>query len=142
MSSCNMKCSGDQTETCGGPNALLVFSSGAAPPAPAGPTVLQTYGVWQSLGCYTDTVAARTLLTGMAVQGGSVTPQRCIDACAVKPYKYAGVEYAEVSLMLLYLDLHPLIYVPNSNAVNPFHPRACRTPYLHRHFHSLWGCPL
>lgn len=145
MSSCNMKCSGNQAETCGGPNALLVFYSGVAPQAPpAGPTVLQAYGIWNYLGCYTDQVAARTLLTGVPVQGGPVTPQRCMDACqsAATPFKYAGVEYAGVSFMLLYLDLHPLIYVPNSNAVNPFHPRGCRTPYLHRHFHSLWGCSL
>ena len=124
MSSCNMACSGDASEKCGGPNALLVFYSGVAPPAGgAGPTVLQTYGLWNSLGCYTDQVAARTLANEVTVQGGPVTPQRCMDACraAATPFKYAGMEYAGVSLMLLSDDSHPLTHMPTSNAVNPFH---------------------
>jgi len=112
MSSCNMPCSGNAGEICGGPNALLVsYSGGNAGPAPGAPTVLPQYGNWHSLGCYTDG-PQRTLLTGMPVQGGAMTPQRCMDAChsAAPPFQFAGVEYAGVSFMLLSLDLHPLIF--------------------------------
>jgi hypothetical protein len=113
MSSCNMPCSGKPTEFCGGSNALLVSYSGVPPgsaPAPGAPTVLQQYGNWHSIGCYTDSTAARTLLTGMGVNG-AVTPQRCLDACrsAPTPFQFAGVEFAVVSPPLLSLDLHPLI---------------------------------
>lgn len=106
MTSCNMACSGSPGEICGGSNALLVFYSGVAPAAPTGATVLQTYGAWNSLGCYTDSVAARTLANMVIVQGGPVTPQRCMDACraAATPFLYAGMEYAGVSLML-YLSI-------------------------------------
>ena len=114
MTSCNMPCSGNAAEVCGGGNALLVFSSGAAnpPPPSGGPTELSEYGLWDSLGCYTDTVAARTLLTQVGVAGGPMTPQRCMDACqsAATPFHFAGVEYATVSFTLLSLNLHQLIF--------------------------------
>jgi len=133
MSSCNMPCSGNAAESCGGGNALLVFYSGVDPgPPPASPTVLPAYGQWQSLGCYTDSVAARTLLTEMVVAGGAVTPQRCMDACqsASSPFRFAGVEYAEVSHIFSF-RYPPTNILPNSNAVIPFRARARHTPYLH-----------
>ncbi|KAG8773868.1 hypothetical protein FRC16_005274, partial [Serendipita sp. 398] len=40
-----------------------------------------------------DTIAARTLPVGMAY-AGSLTPQKCIDACASQNYNYAGLEYS------------------------------------------------
>lgn len=54
MGSCNMACSGNSGETCGGSNALLVFYSGVDPgPAPAAPTELKAYDLWVSIGCWT-----------------------------------------------------------------------------------------
>ena len=101
MGSCNMACSGNSAQSCGGSNALLVFYSGVDPgPPPAPPSVLSSYGLWNSLGCYTDSVVARTLLTPIGVDG-AVTPQRCMDAChsGATPFRFAGVEYAEVSFL-------------------------------------------
>lgn len=112
MSSCNMSCSGNAGENCGGNNALLVFYSGVDPgPPPAGPTALPSYGQWNSLGCYTDSVATRTLLNQVGVNG-AMTPQKCLDAChsASPTYQFAGLEYAGVSLTFVSFAPHPLIF--------------------------------
>jgi hypothetical protein len=44
MSSCNMPCSGNSAELCGGGNALLVFYSGVDPGPPP--------GTWSQVGCF------------------------------------------------------------------------------------------
>ena len=63
---CNMACSGDASQHCGGPDRLLVYTSTSSGPvtnpAPAG---------FLSLGCYTDSVSARTLSRVKNVPGGS-----------------------------------------------------------------------
>ena len=104
-----MPCAGNSAESCGGSNALLIFYSGVDPRlAPAAPFELPSYGLWESLGCYTDDVATRTLLTPIDVDGGAVTPQRCMDAChsSATPFRFAGVESGEVSFVFLSLDFH------------------------------------
>ncbi|KAG8816836.1 hypothetical protein FRC18_000802 [Serendipita sp. 400] len=87
-----MLCNGDNTQTCGGGYKLSVYRSSKTGPAP-----LQTYNNWGYQGCYTDTIAARTLPVGMAY-AGSLTPQKCIDACASQNYNYAGLEYSVVCI--------------------------------------------
>jgi len=50
---CNMLCSGDNSEYCGGPNRLNVYkdtASTSTPPAP--PEVVAKVGPWVSQGCY------------------------------------------------------------------------------------------
>ena len=87
---CNMPCSGNATEQCGGGNHLTVFYNGGGTistnPGPPG---------WTSLGCYTDG-GARTLTTGMAVPGGAsaMTVALCTAACKQNSFTLAGVEYA------------------------------------------------
>lgn len=48
---CNMPCSGNSSEACGGPNRLNIFWSGKTPP-PAPVTNPGPSG-WILLGCYT-----------------------------------------------------------------------------------------
>jgi hypothetical protein len=85
---CNMLCNGNTTEYCGGPNRLNVYGLGQrsiiAPP-------------WAPLGCYTDSVQARTLSVGMPVPGGpgNMTVENCQAACFGAKYNIAGVEYAQ-----------------------------------------------
>ncbi|KAH0543417.1 hypothetical protein FGG08_002275 [Glutinoglossum americanum] len=92
--SCNMGCSGNAAEACGGPNRLTLFHSGQTPPSTnPGP------GLWSSLGCYTqrrDSIAGRTLTTGTGTAGGggALTVALCTSACQAAGYTYAGVEYA------------------------------------------------
>jgi hypothetical protein len=85
---CNMPCSGDATEACGGSNLLTVYTDSSYPvvnPGPAG---------WKSLECYTDGVSARTLPINAGHLGGDsgLTVALCAQACS--GYAYFGVEYA------------------------------------------------
>jgi hypothetical protein len=52
---------------------------------------------WTFLGCYTDNVAARTLVNGEAVPGGAaaMTVEACQSTCLGLGYSLAGVEYAD-----------------------------------------------
>jgi hypothetical protein len=80
-----MPCAGDASEACGGPDRLTTYTSFTTNPGPAG---------WTSLGCYTDSVQARTLTVLEQVPGGTdaMTPEACTSTCAAAGYKYAGVE--------------------------------------------------
>jgi hypothetical protein len=51
---------------------------------------------WYALGCYTDSVEARTLGNAIQVQGGdnNMTIENCEVACLAAKYTLAGVEYA------------------------------------------------
>ncbi|MCJ1315893.1 hypothetical protein MMC15_001213 [Xylographa vitiligo] len=90
---CDMACSGNSTEACGGPNRLTLFQNGAT--APAGPVQDPGPPGWSLLGCYTDS-GTRTLPVGMATPGGSgsMTVALCTTACKNSGYILAGVEYA------------------------------------------------
>ncbi|CCA72580.1 related to glyoxal oxidase precursor [Serendipita indica DSM 11827] len=118
---CSMVCNGNNLEYCGGGNGLNLYSYGAVtstststaqstqtttttsrsstststtPSAtPTGPSVLATYGNWQSQGCWSDNPAARSLPVALAMNGAA-TVQKCADACYNAGYSYAGLEYA------------------------------------------------
>jgi hypothetical protein len=113
---CDMACNGNATENCGGPNRLNLFSyggvSGSAAPSTTLPMSSSTISTtstasssssasaiasWSFLGCYTDSVTARTLPVGMDVPGGAaaMTVELCLAACETAGYVLAGVEYAQ-----------------------------------------------
>jgi hypothetical protein len=85
---CNMACTGDGTQGCGGPNRLTVYSnpaSGAVTnPGPTG---------WTSLGCYTDSVNARSLAVRVNTPA-ALSVAVCTSACGGQGFSFAGVEYA------------------------------------------------
>lgn len=90
---CTMSCSGDRNAICGGSNRLTVYKYiGGELPGPA--SVLETYGDWNSAGCYIDSVQARVLTPNANAQR-PMTVQNCIDACAAAGYTVAGLEYAD-----------------------------------------------
>lgn len=92
-----MTCSGDADELCGGPNRLNVFESTATSATTTSVPVNTAVAVpgWTAGGCYTDTVAARTLPQGVPVAGNApMTIELCLNACQAAGYKIAGVEYA------------------------------------------------
>jgi glucan 1,3-beta-glucosidase len=86
---CNMACNGDPTETCGGPNRLNLYTCG-----PIGPVAP---GNWSFLGCYTDSVSARSLPFNTSVPGGTgaTSVESCQTTCLINNYVLAGVEYGE-----------------------------------------------
>lgn len=73
---CNYACPGDSAQTCGGFNAIQIFS---------------TVPTWVSLGCYSDATNARTLSKSLNIAGN--TNKKCQDACLDAGYKYAGTEF-------------------------------------------------
>ncbi|KAF2258383.1 hypothetical protein CC78DRAFT_587230 [Lojkania enalia] len=81
-SSCNMLCNGNSTEYCGGPSRLNLYERQEPETT-----------VWTSIGCYTDSVAARTLATRL-FPPGQMTTQSCQSACRAQGFVYAGTEYA------------------------------------------------
>ncbi|KAF2458758.1 hypothetical protein BDY21DRAFT_283734 [Lineolata rhizophorae] len=70
-------------------SSSALASASATASASSGPTVQG----WTYLGCYTDSVAARTLPYGTGVEG-PMTNEKCIDKCESLDFTYAGTEYA------------------------------------------------
>ena len=68
--------------------------------ATAGPTA------WAYQGCYTDSVAARSLSAGVQVPGGAgaMTVEACTATCRASGYLYAGVEYSQECCKFLSLE--------------------------------------
>lgn len=95
-----MACTGDNTQPCGGPDRINLFTTGnggtPAPPPPAASTA-PTSGAWTAVGCYTDSVGARGLPNKVNTAGGAnaMTIQTCTDACFAAGYSLAGAEYAD-----------------------------------------------
>lgn len=111
---CNMPCAGAPGEICGGANRIGVFvyngnittpppdvsptttSSVAAvptPPAPAPPPLPLPAGdpTFAYLGCYTDSVASRSLPRWGIPASSTMTIAKCLAGCT--QFEYAGLEY-------------------------------------------------
>ncbi|KAJ9116297.1 hypothetical protein QFC22_004737 [Naganishia vaughanmartiniae] len=104
---CNMKCSGNQAQLCGGPNRLAVWEAASAtistttpvaPPVTTSATVSattpapSTASQWEYLGCYVDNVNTRTLRYALDV-GGKNSHENCQAVCLKAGYAYSGTEY-------------------------------------------------
>ncbi|EJT99506.1 WSC-domain-containing protein [Dacryopinax primogenitus] len=83
-SDCNMPCSGNSGETCGGSYRLNLYSRTGTPTSPTG---------WTNLGCRVDSPSRA--LTGTSQIGGSNSVESCETFCAQGGYVYAGVEYGD-----------------------------------------------
>lgn len=82
---CNMACSGNSAETCGGSNALSIYNS-----TTLAPSSLQTaVGGWPYSGCWTDD--ANRVMTAVSANNQSVTA--CVSACQAQGYTQSAVEY-------------------------------------------------
>lgn len=107
VNNCNMPCTGNQTEYCGGADRLNLYAlNSSAPvssptatgtvaptPTPAGPITVGDFDIWKYLGCYSEGTNQRAL-TGKVnpIPGASVSVETCAAACSA--YSYFGVEYA------------------------------------------------
>jgi len=116
-----MACAGNGAEICGGPNRLDLYSYGSgsvASTTTAAPTTSQTTASaapttsstgakkWNFLGCYIDSVSARTLTWAQTIPNGpsTLTVEVCQGLCQNAGYSLAGVEYS-VECCTLYLTL-------------------------------------
>ncbi|GAA5866802.1 hypothetical protein JCM8547_003568 [Rhodosporidiobolus lusitaniae] len=105
-------CAGDVGESCGGSAGQLVYAlpeattttttssatatSEAASSTPTATPVEASGKVtsdpdWNYVGCYTDSVSARTLVNGLGSQDW--TAQNCLSLAAAAGYRYAGIIY-------------------------------------------------
>ena len=108
-SSCNMPCNGNSSEYCGGPNRLEAYKlvnnpvttttttavsatgTGAGTSATAtGPSIVQTIGSYNFVGCYTEGTNARAL-SAKVVNTPDMNLQYCAGNCT--GYTYFGAEY-------------------------------------------------
>lgn len=86
---CNVPCSGDSTAICGGPQALIIYTTTAKPN-----DVVTLSNGWQSKHvCLTDGVNGR-LLNGASMTSDTLTPLSCTNFCKEKGFTGAGMEYA------------------------------------------------
>ncbi|KAF5310592.1 hypothetical protein D9619_008240 [Psilocybe cf. subviscida] len=89
-STCNMPCTGNSGEICGGSGAISIFQN------TAGPKIIQTAGTYQYLGCYQDGVngAPRSLQHQLSVTGG-MSAEKCAAACKAAGFVLAGLEFGQ-----------------------------------------------
>ncbi|KAJ7482564.1 hypothetical protein FB451DRAFT_1084926 [Mycena latifolia] len=94
ITDCNLPCTGDRNESCGGPGRLNIFWSGAEPPPP--PTIPPSIGKWESLGCYSDNLngQGRSLVNAVNVEG-QVSLETCTSACFDAGMPLSGTEFAD-----------------------------------------------
>ena len=85
-SNCLYPCTGMASETCGGSNAIQIYSGPSTgvttPPSASGYTYL---------GTYTDSVSSRTLANQQMLSSNTVT--NCVLTCSNLAFAYAGLEY-------------------------------------------------
>ncbi|KAF2112851.1 hypothetical protein BDV96DRAFT_601675 [Lophiotrema nucula] len=90
-SDCNMVCTDNDNQLCGGPDRLTIYDTNLAVPQ-------QNPGVngYSCLGCWSDIVSARTLSNTVGVLGGSanMNVDGRTSACNANGFAYSGVEYA------------------------------------------------
>ncbi|KAF4637471.1 hypothetical protein G7Y89_g616 [Cudoniella acicularis] len=84
---CSMACSGNSSESCGGPNRLTLFWSGTAATSPSNkPSV----GSFNYYGCYTEANTDRALQQA-ATASNLMTIEFCAAYCSA--FTYFGTEY-------------------------------------------------
>ncbi|CAM9489433.1 unnamed protein product [Ectocarpus fasciculatus] len=92
-SGCNISCSGDSSETCGGSYAMSVYeySDDDDTPTPVTPTPSGD-GDYESVGCFKDDSSDRVLSGDSVTSSNSfMTPEYCADFC--EGSTYFGTEY-------------------------------------------------
>jgi hypothetical protein len=85
-----MACTGDSSQSCGGPNRLNIVQDSNWQQTFF---TVQSKGKWRYQDCVTDTVSPRTL--NVTLSGGSSnTVASCLANCEAKNLKYCGMEYS------------------------------------------------
>ncbi|KAF8969622.1 WSC domain-containing protein [Flammula alnicola] len=98
---CNMPCAGNSANTCGGPDAIQIYSTGAGPYTVGPGSILQSYKGWSFTQCWEDDLwrfnGPRILphVPANDPPAESMTVGECIDACAASHYTSAGLEWGQ-----------------------------------------------
>jgi hypothetical protein len=86
---CNMACTGDPSQVCGGPNRITVYADSEF----VAPIIIPAVGLYASQGCYTEGITERAL-SAYTFTSTSMTAGLCVTECESKQFAFAGVEYA------------------------------------------------
>lgn len=96
--SCNMKCSGNGSQDCGGPNAISMFRNKAFVVASNEQLVsvsnTSATASYNYAGCYTDAAGTQRTLTDYWFADASMTVEMCLTTCFSRGFSWAGTEYA------------------------------------------------
>jgi hypothetical protein len=84
-----MKCSGNSSEICGGPNRLSVYNYTSY----VAPKMLSSIGPYNLKGCFTDSTASRGLNAFAFANSTGMTEELCVNTCQAKGFSVAGIEY-------------------------------------------------
>ncbi|KAF4983339.1 hypothetical protein FZEAL_1231 [Fusarium zealandicum] len=95
---CNLPCSGDETQTCGGTSTINIWQDPTFKTTTiiggASGTVIKNIADYKPIGCYTDTSdKGRALMWGLDYDGSDMTPTKCLNGCADQGFPLAGIEY-------------------------------------------------
>lgn len=96
-SDCNMACSGNAAQICGGSGRITILTSSSGTTTTTTTTTSTTTSAtstptgWSLLGCYQD--GPTRALQGKEVTSSSNSPAFCTSTCAAAGYTLAGVEY-------------------------------------------------
>ncbi len=103
MTGCDMVCSGNATEYCGGPNRINIYNymatssstASSAAPTSTSPVHVQRVGDYAYQGCWNDVAQTSNIrtLSGPAYSNPGMTVEMCAAQCA--GYAWMGVEYGQ-----------------------------------------------
>ncbi|KAK1994348.1 WSC domain-containing protein [Colletotrichum falcatum] len=86
--SCNMACTADKSQYCGGAAAINIYMS--SKPVTGSPSTIPNGWIYQN--CYTDSPSHRTL-SYKVPSFDKFSAAQCISRCDSLGYQYAGLEY-------------------------------------------------
>ncbi|KAI0667510.1 hypothetical protein C8Q78DRAFT_1105323 [Trametes maxima] len=90
---CNMACTGNSTQLCGGPNRLNGGGGGGgATPIDVAPVKKGLPAPWTYAACYVDNAFGRVMSTQLPDNQG-VTVESCIASCESQNFTLAGLEF-------------------------------------------------
>ncbi|KAG8840047.1 hypothetical protein FRB91_006583, partial [Serendipita sp. 411] len=94
---CNMACTGDGDQICGGAGAINIYVKDNFQYTVGPASVLESYNGYSKTQCWQDHASNRLLRQGPAspISPDSMTIQKCIDGCATAGFSSAGVEYGK-----------------------------------------------
>ncbi|KAI9714898.1 MAG: hypothetical protein M1820_000187 [Bogoriella megaspora] len=99
--SCNDRCSGNNTEVCGGSGTLSLYNNTAY----VAPSIVDHVGKYVTKGCLTDPNNGKgRALAAASTRSDSITVEVCVKFCLGKGMKFAGVEFGDE------YDLVPIIF--------------------------------
>ncbi|KDR70175.1 hypothetical protein GALMADRAFT_144853 [Galerina marginata CBS 339.88] len=95
-----MPCPGNTSNTCGGPDAMQIYSTGAGPYTVGPASFILQYNGWRVTECWEDNwrFGGGRILPHIPKNdppSQSMTVEKCIDACGAATYTSAGVEWGQ-----------------------------------------------